>query len=884
MLAATVGGPAAIPWVFAAALVIPSADYLGFPGVPLGPVPAAVVALLVPLLVSSGLRARYRALLERRARLPLVVLVAGIAAIGAKGALLASDTHDGFLACYATEPARPGGDCEASFANPVGRFEATRVDRELDFGAGDRDLPTLIAGPYRGNVVEGGIAESNWDLGFVNSLRLDVAGRARPPLSVSWTAEIDEPRGRWLYATYAGEGRLRVGGRAVELPPRYGGLGRTAVRVPAGPRDVSVTYAWRPPAAAPAGPYATFQLATGGAPSAATTVRPLSARAPPLAWRALAQGVDVVLLAFAASLLLLYAVVLAPRWRILAPVAAAALAGALVPGPGPLPEGWVAIGALAALVAWLVLRRPPDALLLAFLAIPALVAARSLAQAPALDGVLYRSAGTNWLTDESYARSILESGSLQGGEDVFHHQPGFRYVLAAGRLLLGEGDPLLAIVAASVLTFAVFFAALELGRVRIGGPRRRIVFVAAAVLAVLLVNAPTTVSLVRLGASEWVTWACWVAALPLLVASRNPRRWYLAAGLAGLALTCRPNQAPAILFLIGVFAWGARRVDRRAAVTCVAIVAAFALLPAVHDLVYGGELRPVPTSGALDENVAVPGLDLPTVVTDPGVRSDLGRQLGNVLYVREPTGEATSGWLRLLLWGLAAAWLAALVVVARRWSSTSGVAKLLCVLPAVQLAPYVGYDAGADFPRHLVAGYLTMGTCAMFASTLITQPRRTPRPLAPGDLVEEGALREAFAAGTDSALVLDAGHSSPSWDVLVPDPARDDGRWGAFSVYVLRRLAAFDVLVADAAMPQTRTGPGAGVWWQARSLPGGPSVHTAYKRYGGNVVLAWQAGSRPATDPRWEDLDRVLTRVVRDASGRQRASGRRGPALGPPED
>lgn len=880
---------AAIPGVFAVALLLPSVDYLGFPGVPLGPLPAAVLLLLVPLLASPALRRRYRTLLQRRARLPVVVLIAGVGALGAKGALLASDTHDGFLACYATDPPRPGGDCEASFANPLGRFDATRVDRDLDFGVDDKDLPKLVARPFRAQVVDRGIADTNWDLGFVNSLRLDrpsgpqAARRARPPLAVRWRGEIDEPRGRWVYATYTGEGRLRIGGRVVELPPHYTGLARTVVALRSGVRSVSVDYAWRPSPDTPAAPYATFQLAAGGAPSAATKVRPLAARPPPLAWRALAQAVDVVILAFAASLLVLYAAVLAPRRRMLALVAAAVAAGALVPAPGPLPEGWLAITALATLLAWLVVRRRPDALLLAYLAVPALVTSRSLADAPVLDGVLYRSARTDWLAYESHARSILEGASLQGGEDVFHYQPGFRYVLAAGRLLLGEGDPVLGIVAVSVLTFAVFFAALELGRVRIGGPRRRIVFVAAAVLAVLLVNAPTTVSLVRLGASEWVTWACLVAALPLLVASRNPRRWYLAAALAGLALVCRTNQIPAILFLIGVFAWGARRVDRRAAVTCVAIVAAFALLPAVHNLVYGGELTFLPTGRNAPENLVVPGSDLPRALTDAGIRDTVGRQVANLLYLREPTsGADLSEWLRLLFWGLALAWLAALVVVVRRWSSTSGVAKLLCLAPVAHLLPYVSYDAEGDFPRHLVAGYLTMGTCAMFASTLMTRPRRPPSPLGPADLVEEEALREAFAAGTDSALVVHAGHSSPSWDVLVPDPARDRGQWGAFSVYVLRRLAAFDVLVADAALPQARTGPGAGVWWQARTLSGGLSVHTAYKRYGANVVLAWQAGSRPATDARWEDLDRVLADLVREASHREHESGRRAPALGPP--
>src|SRR5207253_1146302 len=76
---------------------------------------------------------------------------------------------------------------------------------------------------------------------------------------------------------------------------------------------------------------------------------------------------------------------------------------------------------------------------------------------PTWHTVVYRTAGNDFLRYESLARSILETGSLRGGEDLFWAQPGIRYILVGLRSLFGDGDPILAVVSRSSLSLGVLF-------------------------------------------------------------------------------------------------------------------------------------------------------------------------------------------------------------------------------------------------------------------------------------------------------------------------------------------------------------------------------------------------------------------------------------------
>jgi hypothetical protein len=86
-------------------------------------------------------------------------------------------------------------------------------------------------------------------------------------------------------------------------------------------------------------------------------------------------------------------------------------------------------------------------------------------------------------------------------------------------------------------------------------------------------------------------------------------------------------------------------------------------------------------------------------------------------------------------------------------------------------------------------------------------------------------------------------------------------RYGVFSVYVAKsgHATALDSFFRDKATKKALGHDSQGVYWELDSNSG---TWVAYKRFAGNVVLAWFSGSTSkAADTRWQRLDRVLGRL-----------------------
>ena len=133
-------------------LVLPSANYQVFDGLPLARAPEFLaLALLIPLLLGRGLRRLHQRWMSRWPRpLRVALIAAATVGLGLKVVLLASGTYQGFAACYRSSLEAPTtGPCERSFENPLFRFAVTRLDRAVHFG------------------------EHDWDLGFLNTVRFD---------------------------------------------------------------------------------------------------------------------------------------------------------------------------------------------------------------------------------------------------------------------------------------------------------------------------------------------------------------------------------------------------------------------------------------------------------------------------------------------------------------------------------------------------------------------------------------------------------------------------------------------------------------------------------------------------------------------------------------
>ena len=702
----------AAPLLLAVVLALPSASFQVFDGLPLSTGPEFVgLALLIPLLVSRGLRRLHTRWIARWPRaLRAALLSTAVLAVVVKLGLFASGTHQGFLACYRTSLEPPvSGPCERSFENPLFRFAVTRLDRAIAFG------------------------EHDWDLGFLNTIRFDRhyfgnegRFRRRLPLLASWRGEVEWPRPWLARITYTGEVVVRVGpdgppaGRsAVTLAPRYESPATALVPVPAGRHTLRVDYRWDdgshwagPP---PVGPWATLRIERGRGPDnrePGAVVRPVR---PGAGWRALAILGDgaVVLLGIP---LLLFSIGLLWRdaWLL-------ALLGVATPVVNRVDQAWpgllesFGLALLLWLVAWTVLaRRWRRRLVTAYASLLYVTLFVTLRTFRRLDVVTLRDVASDPLFYESQARTILDTWSLQGGEPVFIYQPLFRYIRFAERLVMGDGDGLLSVLALTALYWAVCWAFARLWARPLASAPRRVLFGSVAALLLALASTPPVVFFVQASLSEYPTWIFLPLLFPMLVASRSPVQWRAGAALAGLTLLTRSNQAPGVFGLLGVFARRGIRLRPRAAVGALALAALLLTLPAWHNLYYGGTL--VVAGRTQPHLVKVPPRDWLRALDDSKVKKLALNQIDHVFYLNPVDDPFPRGdWLsRAAIRGLQVLWLATAALALRRRGFAPG-AKVLLAVPLLYLGVHLVYVVDDYYPRHVIVGHLAMGLVTLNA-------------------------------------------------------------------------------------------------------------------------------------------------------------------------
>lgn len=710
---------------FLVLLFLPSARLHVFDGLPVsGLAEFAALFLIVPLYVSGALRRVYARLLQSRrgATRPIFVTITAVLmlAIGAKLLLFAAGNRSGFAACYqpalAADPA--SRTCERSYENLFFRGGVTRIDDTISFDA------------------------ATWNLSFFNSLRFNfysvVKGsieRTRLPFTARWYGEIDRPAPTTLTLSYVGEGMLRVEGvPAVPLPPSYRRAETITLTVPDGRRMFALDFRFDDGSRVGdgqeilRGPYASLHVRTD-----ATPLRTIE---PPIAWRVIGGFVDLAMLAVLGSIVWCYG------WLLRRDVSLAAIAcvgGALlaidptatmtfVPFLGSffpetvhgLPSGiglTVFTGTLFVLIA----RRPSTRLLLlAYLAIGWASAFRKDFFLRGFHTVHYRYAGDDWLTYESFARSILETGSLEAGEPVFYYQPLFRYIVFLAHAIAGDGDTLIALFAQTLLIWSVFWmSASLLPRGSVSGSWR-VLGIAVGMLLVTLVTSEPASRLIYVGASEYPTWIAFLLLFPRLAISRARRDWWLGTMMLGLSLITRMNQAIALGWLFAVFLWRTASARPRFAVQPILLAAALAALPAAHNAYYGRELSMLPTGHALTDTRPMPPSRWLRVFDDSQAREQALIQLAAVTYTTRisvhtafvPT-EASHAVMLMVFRGLQVAWGVAVILLFR--TSARAAARLLLVVPALYLFVHLFYQVLAYHPRFIVIGYLAMGAVAMLA-------------------------------------------------------------------------------------------------------------------------------------------------------------------------
>jgi hypothetical protein len=701
-----------------ALLGLPSANYQLFDGLPLSAGPELLALILViPLLVSRSLRrlhTRWTRAWPRACRMGFGITA--VVAVALKLSLFASGTHSGFVACYRSPLSDPpAGLCERSFENTFFRFAVTRIDPVIHFG------------------------ERDWDLGFLNSQRFNFYPaqrtpsfrgplRWRIPIAVTWQGVIERTEPWTARVTYVGEATIAVpvagapaAGVTTRLPPHYGPPATVLVPVPAGRHALRVEYQFndgsRDGGPAPRGPWATFRMERGRGPDGREPGAPVEAVKPPASWRGLAAAADVAVTILIVPLLFFYARLLWRDWWYLALAAVAApfLDHFDVARFG-LPTS-LGLGLLLVLLAVPLLGRPwRRRLVAAALALPYVALCTTLHTFHHLAVVTLREAGSDPLTYESQAHAILETWSLEGGEPVYFLQPAFRYIRFLERLVLGDGDGFVSIVSLAALYWAFYWAFARLWPRPRWSRLRAVAFASMGCAVLALLSSPPIVFFVQVSLSEYPTWIFLPLLFPLLFRSRSARDWLRGAVLVSLSCLTRMNQIPPLLAIMAVFARRAWPIRRGPTLAAVALLLGSLMLPAAHNLRYGGQL--VWGTGNQDRpvNTVIPLRDLLRVVHDAEVRTRVWYQVDHMFYLHTlhdafPRGEYVS-WVAIH--SIQILWLAVCLLTLTRRTAPC-MTKVLLGLPLLYLGVHLVYVVDFYYPRHIIAGHLAMAVVALYA-------------------------------------------------------------------------------------------------------------------------------------------------------------------------
>jgi hypothetical protein len=350
------------------------------------------------------------------------------------------------------------------------------------------------------------------------------------------------------------------------------------------------------------------------------------------------------------------------------------------------------------------------------------------ARMPSLATVLYREAGDDPLSYESFGRSILETWTLEAGESIFLHTPAYRYLVFLGHLLLGDGQVLINVLAVALLNLAVLaLAARSCPRGARSRPATAFVLLTAAAL-LALVNAPPIVAHTEWGLSEGPTWIMLPFAFALLFTTTSPRKNLLGTALLAVSFLSRPNHAPAIALMMTVFLVIAARRRPRVALGAALLFGLLSLLPAAHNVHYGGRLVFLQSRPGRVEPVYRPRLfefqpaTLLGIWRDRKVQAVVRERVGLLLYAAPPQEP----WTRAAMRGLQLAWAAALVAAVVRWRHRSWSSTVLLAVPLLYLGPHLFYALQVYYPRHIVVGHIAMGVVAIASVSRHGQPRRTP--------------------------------------------------------------------------------------------------------------------------------------------------------------
>ena len=299
-----------------------------------------------------------------------------------------------------------------------------------------------------------------------------------------------------------------------------------------------------------------------------------------------------------------------------------------------------------------------------------------------LANTIYQRGGTDGLRYESHAREIFLTNSLQGGEDLFTSQPGARYILYVLKNIFGENDVLQKIFILSILFFCVLIMKNKTKSIEVNF----VVFLSL----IYLVSSPV-VLLVSESLSETFAWP--FIAFLFLIYSKNQKVSKTIFFLSGLTIFVRLNYFPAIILFLFLF-----NKKKLIKLKDLYIFLFMICLPLFHNLYFGKIFQFWIRSVDVEGNLRLDVVDI------------LSSLLNNLLII---FGDFSNVVIRsyvstrflVLQYLIIAIFLITVFFASKKFNMEK---LLLVFIPILFLAPHLLFDGITEYPKHLVAGYISL--------------------------------------------------------------------------------------------------------------------------------------------------------------------------------
>lgn len=312
--------------------------------------------------------------------------------------------------------------------------------------------------------------------------------------------------------------------------------------------------------------------------------------------------------------------------------------------------------------------------------------------------VLYSIGGSDPLKYESWAQQIIYFTSLQGGEDIFLYQPGYRYLLAFLRLFFGDSHLSLVIFSRFIVTTVLFLIFLDLYKKHMN---KKIFLSLNFLISYILLSTYSSKLNLFSSLSEWPTWVFGLLIIYLLLTVQvNGKKIYLFSLLIGLCFLIRENQLPGLLFLILLVSYNSKR--KNVFLQSSLFFSFFVFIPFIHNYIFGGKF-------VLNQDVFISGY---YYLSPFDLIFDFSESYEQLLFqlnflIANPLNDA----VRLLSGKI---FPITVIFIILQWmyvfikNKKNLINFVYFFIPLSFLLPHIFYQVHTYFPRHIIQGYLFM--------------------------------------------------------------------------------------------------------------------------------------------------------------------------------